>query len=128
VRPLGVGHFLPACKGGLQEREAEEPLRMAGHERQRRRSAGGVADQVETVEARVVRDSRDAGDLRRERVVGRRRLGGVDLQLLGPSVDRWPHLGEEPAVRGFGGHDPAGKQDDLPGMIEHVEAPMVPTE
>ena len=96
---------------------------MARGEHERRRTTRRVADQVETFETRLVRDSRDAGDLRCERVVGRRRLRHVDLKLFGSSVDLPPQLREECPVRGFGRHDATGEEDHLPTTIAHVDTP-----
>ena len=80
---------------------------------------------METVEARFVRDTCDADDLGRERVVGRRRVGGVDLEFLWPSVDARLQFRDQRAVGRSGWHDAAGKQDHLPTTFTHLDAPIV---
>ena len=53
----GLRSLVPHPRG-LEQREAQQALGMLGGERQARRAAAGVADQVEALEARVLAPSR----------------------------------------------------------------------
>jgi hypothetical protein len=68
---------------------------MASGERDRARSATGVPDEVEGIEAGVVGDPTDPFDLGREAVARRRdRRAGVHLEILRSRVDVGAGLGE----------------------------------
>ena len=80
---------------------------------ERRRAASRIADKMEALEARIIRETFDAGRLGRERVGGRGDVGSVDLEVLVTRIDVAPQFGDECAVSGFRRHDAAGKEDHL---------------
>jgi hypothetical protein len=71
---------------GFQQREAQQPLGMLCRKRQARGATGGVADEVEAVEARRVRGPQDGVGLVLERVPGRWVRRGIDLEVLRDGV------------------------------------------
>lgn len=91
---------------------------MSGDERQRRRSAGRVADEVERVEACIVGDATDPLDIGLKAVASwRDRAPGIPLDILGPGVDVIAEVRQQDLLGGADGKDPARQKDDRPPMF-----------
>ena len=90
----------------LEQRQTEQPRAVLGGEGERARATARIADEVESVEPVSVRCTFDPGDLDVERVVRRRPILRVELEILG---DRVHALAEHPQQRFVGradGQDP----------------------
>jgi hypothetical protein len=70
---------------------------------------------METVEACAVRNACDSRNLRCEGVLGRRRVGEVDLEFLGSSVDLRPQFRKSASYAGAAGMTPPGRRTTCKG-------------
>src|SRR5207253_5235275 len=114
-----LGRTVVAGPGGLEQCQAEQPLAVRGGERERRRTAAGVADEVEAIEAACVRFTQDAVDLGCERVVRRRLVRRVDRELLGGRVDApTQHLEQRTIRRSRRQHAARQQYDRKPARLD----------
>src|SRR5919197_177547 len=108
-------HLLPSGKRRLHQGEAEETVRVAAGERQRGGTPGRIADEMEPLEASLVGNPENAGDLGPERIVGWWRVAGVQFEVLDPCHHVRAELSQEPVVGWSGRQDAARQEDGGPG-------------
>ena len=82
-------------------------------ERQRRGTTTGIADQMKVVPTAGISIPQYAGNLCVQRVVRRRSLVAIDLEILDDRVDVRTKRCDQPGVRQLGRHHASRQQHDL---------------
>src|SRR5260370_4333699 len=99
--------------GWLEEAEAQEPLRPGARIGKRDESSPGIADQVESIQAVRVGEAVDRLELHLDRVVRRRAVFAIDLEVFEVQIRLVAYPLDEPPVTLARRSHAAGNADDL---------------
>src|SRR5207253_822963 len=94
-----LAHVIPAAgPGGLQQGQAQHPVRVTSREGEDGRATAGIAEEVEAVPASAVGEAAYPRHFGVETVVRRWCRPGVDLELLRDGVHARPELRDESRI------------------------------